>query len=161
MRRGFLLGKFMPPHLGHQYLCDVAIRRCDALTVLVCSLPGDPIAGALRLAWMREMVPAARVLHLDEEVPQAPADHPDFWPIWRGIVRRFHPEPVDVVFASEVYGHRLAGELGAVFEPVDIARWVVPVSATAIRADPAGHARFLPLPVRAGWAAIGGAPGDE
>jgi NadR type nicotinamide-nucleotide adenylyltransferase len=148
MRRGFLLGKFMPPHLGHQHLCEVALSRCDHLTVLVCSLPDDPIPGRFRYHWMREIVPAARVLHLTDVVPQAPSEHPDFWPIWRAIVRRVHPEPVDVVFASEVYGHRLAAEVGAVFEPVDIARVVVPVSATMIRADPIAMASFLPRVVR-------------
>lgn len=155
MRRGFLLGKFMPPHLGHMHLCRTGLARCDALTVLVCSLPGDPIPGHLRFGWMRDLLPEARVLHLTEVVPQAPEEHADFWPIWRGIVKRFHPEPIDVVFASETYGHRLAAEVGAVFEPVDIARRAVPISATMIRADPFAHVAFLPEVVRAHLLATG------
>lgn len=148
MTRGFLLGKFLPPHGGHVFLCDFARNHCDELTILVCTLEGDPIPGDLRYRWMCEMFPGCRVLHLDEDVPQEPADHPDFWNIWRGIVKRFHPEPVDFVFASESYGHRLAQEAGARFVPVDIPREAVPISGEAIRRDPFANWRFIPPPVR-------------
>lgn len=148
MTRGFVLGKFLPPHYGHVFLCDFARRYCGELTILVCTLDGDPISGDLRYGWMREMFPGCRVLHLTEDVPQDPADHPDFWEIWRGIVKRFHPEPVDFVFASEDYGHRLAQEAGARFVPVDIPREAVPVSGEAIRRDPFANWRFIPPPVR-------------
>jgi HTH-type transcriptional regulator, transcriptional repressor of NAD biosynthesis genes len=151
--RGFLLGKFMPPHNGHVFLCDFASRYADALTILVCSLPDDPIPGALRFDWMRELAPSCRVLHLDEAgVPQQPDDDPRFWEVWRGLVRRFHPEPVDFVFASESYGRRLAAEVGARFVPVDPVRLAVPVSATQVRRDPFAVWDHLPPPVRAHYA---------
>ena len=148
MTRGFLLGKFLPPHEGHRFLCDFARAYCDELTILVCTLDREPIPGDLRYGWMREMFPDCRVLHLAEDVPQEPAEHTDFWEIWRGIVRRFHPEPVDFVFASEDYGHRLAAEVGARFVPVDIPREAVPVSGEAIRRDPFANWRYVPPPVR-------------
>jgi HTH-type transcriptional regulator, transcriptional repressor of NAD biosynthesis genes len=148
MTRGFLLGKFMPPHNGHVLLCETAAALVDELTILVCWLPDDPIPGPLRLQWMRELFPRARVIGHDAVVPQAPEEHPDFWPIWRGIVQAAHPEPIDLVFASEGYGQRLAAEVGARFHPVDPGREAVPVSASAIRADPWGEWRHLPVPVR-------------
>ena len=83
MTRGFLLGKFMPPHAGHVFLCRTAAQLCDRLTVLVCSLPGDPIPGEKRFEWMRELLPGVTVVHHDRPVPQEPQDHPDFWDIWR------------------------------------------------------------------------------
>lgn len=127
--RGFVLGKFMPPHAGHEYLCAFASAYVDQLTILVCSLPDDPVPGHLRHAWMQEMFPAARVLHCAEILPQAPEDAPaDFWPVWQDVVRRYHPEPLDIVFASEPYGHRLAAETGARFVPVDSGRTTFPVS---------------------------------
>ena len=148
-KRGFVLGKFMPPHIGHVYLCDFGKAYVDELTILVCSLPDDPIPGALRHKWMQELFPAARVVHCEEIVPQAPEDDPvNFWPIWREIVKRYHPEPLDIVFASERYGLRLAAEVGARFVPVDEARTAFPVSATAIRKNPYENWRFLPGPVR-------------
>ena len=83
---GLILGKFLPPHAGHLYLADFARNFAERLTILVCSLPGDPIPGELRYAWMRELFPAARVIHIDRELPQEPGEHPRFWDIWRDVV---------------------------------------------------------------------------
>jgi NadR type nicotinamide-nucleotide adenylyltransferase len=149
MRRGFLLGKFMPPQAGHAFLCDFAADYCDTLTVLVCTQPGEPIDGDLRYRWMREICPKARVCHFADTVPQEPSEHPNFWEIWRAIVKRFHPEQIDFVFASEAYGMRLATEVGATFVPVDIQRQAVPISATRVRDNPYAVWGFLAPPVRA------------
>ena len=146
--RGFLLGKFLPPHAGHVFLGQFARHHCDELTILVCSLPREPIPGALRYAWMRELFPTCRVLHHDADVPQEPSEHADFWPIWRRIVTAAHPEPIDFVYASEPYGARLAAEVGARFVPVDLRREALPVSGTLIRREPFRHWRFIPAPVR-------------
>jgi HTH-type transcriptional repressor of NAD biosynthesis genes len=151
MTRGFLLGKFMPPHAGHVHLCETGRRLVDQLTILVCWLPDDPVPGPLRLAWMRELFPACRVIGHDAIVPQQPGDHPDFWPIWRNIVKAAHPEPIDRLFAGEDYGARLAEELGAAFVPVG-PRVHPALSGTAVRADPWGHWRDLPAPVRSHYA---------
>ncbi|HVQ08679.1 MAG TPA: AAA family ATPase [Allosphingosinicella sp.] len=156
--RGFLLGKFMPPHAGHMLLCESARAMVDELTILVCSLPGDPIAGALRLAWMRELLPDCRVIHHDAPVPQGPWDDPDFWPLWRDIVRAAHPEPIDLLFAGQAYGLRLAAEVDAVFVPIGARVMgqdpdgIGGLSAGAVRADPWAHWRLLPAPVRAHYA---------
>ncbi len=146
--RGMVLGKFMPPHAGHVHLVDFARAYVDDLTVVVGTLAREPIPGALRFGWMRELFPDARVVHLTDENPQEPHEHPRFWEIWRESLLRVLPAPPDVVFASEPYGERLAAELGAEWVPVDVAREVVPVSATAIRQDPWTHWRFLPGCVR-------------
>ncbi|HST37248.1 MAG TPA: AAA family ATPase [Allosphingosinicella sp.] len=147
MKRGFVLGKFMPPHAGHVALCETARQLVDELTILVCWLPDDPVPGPKRLAWMTEMFPACRVIGHDAVVPQGPADDPDFWPIWRGIVQAAHPEPVDIVFAGQDYGQRLAAEVGAEFILVG-PRLFPELSATAVRADPWRHWGALPGPVR-------------
>jgi len=147
MTHGFLLGKFMPPHAGHVHLCETARRLVDRLTILVCWLPEDPIPGPLRLAWMREMFPDCRVIGHDAIVPQQPADHPDFWPIWREIVQAAHPEPIDLLFAGEDYGARLAAEVGARFVLVG-PRLHPGLSGSAVRADPWAHWHRLPGPVR-------------
>lgn len=148
MTRGFLLGKFMPPHNGHVMLAETAAALCDTLTILVCWLPDDPIPGPLRLHWMRELFPRARVIGHDAVVPQTPEDHPDFWSIWQRIVTSAHPEPIDVVFASESYGAVLAERVGARFHPIDPAREGVAVSGSAVRADPWREWRHVPAPVR-------------
>lgn len=147
--RGMVLGKFLPPHLGHLHLVEFARGFVDELTVVVGTLAREPIPGELRHRWMQELVPGARVVHLAEELPQDPSEHPQFWDLWRAsLLRVFGGERPDFVFASESYGRRLAQELGARFVPVDLARAAVPVSGTAIRADPRAHWDRIPRCVR-------------
>ncbi len=145
---GFLLGKFLPPHRGHQYLIEFARAYVDRLTVLVCSIARESIPGDLRYRWMCESFPGIAFVHHTDEIPQAPEEHPQFWDIWRTSIRRHVPGPIDYVFASEGYGWRLAEELGARFVPVDIARRNVPVSGRAIRDDPMTHWEALLPAVR-------------
>ncbi len=148
MRRGFLLGKFMPPHKGHVYMCEFAQQYCDELTILVSTQPSEPMDGYLRAAWMKALFPKARIVHLHEQVPQDPSERADFWDVWRAICRKAHPEKIDYVFASEEYGRRLARELDAAFVPVDIGRAAVPVSATKIRENPGAFWDYIPAVVR-------------
>jgi HTH-type transcriptional regulator, transcriptional repressor of NAD biosynthesis genes len=147
---GLILGKFMPPHLGHRYLVDFGRHYVRHLTVLVCTRRCEPIDGALRWRWMREMFPQAdtRLVHLTDDLPQTPDEHPDFWSIWRDAIVRHVPTGPDYVFACEAYGFRLAEELGARYIPVDAQRSLVPVSATAICRDPMAHWDYLPDCVR-------------
>src|SRR5690606_33017292 len=107
---GLVLGKFLPPHRGHQFLIDFARRYAERLTVLVCTLERDPIPGHLRFEWVRRMCPdeSIRVVHVTDDVPQTPEEHPDFWSIWRDLIQRYAPGRLDYFFASEDYGHRTA-----------------------------------------------------
>jgi HTH-type transcriptional repressor of NAD biosynthesis genes len=145
---GLVLGKFHPPTLGHAYLVDFARQYVDRLTVVVATLGREEIPGTLRVAWMREMFPGVHVVHLTEENPQCPEEHPDFWDIWRASLRGVVPEGPDFVFASEDYGFRLAEELGARYVPVDHPRALRPVSGTAVRTDPMRYWDFIPSAVR-------------
>lgn len=147
MRRGLVLGKFLPYHAGHAHLIATARAAVDELTVLVCSIAREPIPGALRYRWVRDSHPDCRVVHVAEEVPQAPDDDPAFWPIWTELIAR-HAGEVDVVFTSEPYGDELAYRLGARHVAVDPGRCAFPVSGSAIRADPLAHWRFVPREVR-------------
>jgi len=155
MKRGFLIGRFMPPHAGHLSLIRAAQALVDALTVLVCHLPDDPIPGETRLAWMRALAPAARVIGHGAVVPQAPEDSPEFWPIWRKIIAAAHPEPIDYVFAGEACGAELARQVGGLFVPLGgrvlglAEDPVAGLSARAVRADPGAHWAYLPQVVRA------------
>jgi HTH-type transcriptional regulator, transcriptional repressor of NAD biosynthesis genes len=144
---GLVLGKFFPYHAGHAHLIRTARAQVDALTVLVCSIAREPIAGGHRYQWVRSAHPDCRVVHVTEEVPQAPEDDPAFWPVWTDLIQRYAGD-VDVVFTSENYGDELAARLGARHICVDAARRAVPVSGTAIRDDPMGEWRHIPEIVR-------------
>jgi HTH-type transcriptional repressor of NAD biosynthesis genes len=148
-RQGLVLGKFLPPHAGHVHLVETARSASSELTVLVCSLEREPIPGALRHAWMCELFPSVRVVHVDEELPQEPADDPEFWPRWISAIRRHVPMGPDLVFTSEDYGDELARRLGARHVLVDRERRRFPISGTLVRADPLAAWTHLPAPVRA------------
>lgn len=151
--RGLVLGKFLPPHAGHVYLAQSAAAGVDELVVLVCSLASEPIPGGLRHAWMSELAPrGARVIHVTDENPSFPEEHPAFWEIWTATVRRACPEPIDVVFTSEAYGDELARRLVARHIAVDPERRAFPISGTSLRADPMAHWAFLPECVRPWYA---------
>jgi HTH-type transcriptional regulator, transcriptional repressor of NAD biosynthesis genes len=145
---GMILGKFMPPHRGHQHLIDFARERVGQLTILVCSLEREPMPGRLRYEWLKELCPDVRIIHVTDENPQEPHEHLRFWEIWTETVRRHMPAGPEVVFTSEAYGDELARRLGARHIIVDPARQRVPVSATAIRRDPFANWQFIPECVR-------------
>ncbi len=148
IERGMILGKFMPPTQGHRYLAEFAWRCCKRLSVLVCSKPGQPIPGACRFAWMRAMLPDCDVVHVPDDLPDAPEEHPRFWDLWMPVIRRAVPDPIGLVVTSETYGPELARRIGAKHLVADRNRQGVPISATAMRADPYTHWAHLPDVVR-------------
>lgn len=154
MRRGFVLGKFMPPHAGHVTLIQSARALVDELTILLCSLPDDPIPGETRLEWMRSLFPGCRLVWHSQPAPQQPSDDPAFWEIWKRIVSGHHPEPIDYVFAGEAYGAELAQNVGSTFVPLGgrvlnaDGNGIGGLTASAIRAEPWSYWDFLPPPVR-------------
>lgn len=147
-RHGMVLGKFYPPHCGHVYLCDFARRYVERLHIVVGTLQSESIDGGLRYRWMRQLFPDDNVLHLAEELPQEPAEHPDFWGIWERALKGILPGPIDYIFASEAYGQKLAEVLDSEYIPVDPTRAVFPVSGTAVRKAPYGHWDLIPDVVR-------------
>ena len=154
MTRGFVLGKFMPPHAGHLTLIQSASALVDQMTVLLCALPGDEIDGETRRGWLQSLFPAANIILFTEGAPQQPCDDPDFWRIWSGIVARVHPEPIDYVFAGESYGAELAQHVGGQFVPLGgrilsaDQSGIGGISGTAVRERPWAYWDFLPPPAR-------------
>lgn len=145
---GLVLGKFLPPHAGHLHLLAEARSRVDRLAVVVGTIPREPIPGALRVEWMRELCPRDDVYHLPDDLPQEPREHPQFWELWTAALRRILPAAPDVVFTSESYGDELARRLGARHVSIDPKRAAFPVSGTAVRRDPLANWKFIPPCVR-------------
>ena len=144
MSVGFVIGKFMPPHRGHQQLIAFAQRWVKRLYVVVESVDSEPIPCTLRYQWMTQLFPQCTVLLLTEHQPQSSAETPRFWSIWQQTLLNILPEPIDIVFASEEYGAPLAEILDAQFVPVDIARQSIAISATQIRQRPQQHWSKIP-----------------
>ncbi|MEU5785492.1 AAA family ATPase [Micromonospora lupini] len=147
-----VVGKFYPPHAGHHALIAAAAARCATVTVVVAPSRRESIPLDLRLDWLREVhadTPWVRFVGRYDDHPVDYAD-PAIWDAHCVVFREaVGPGPVDVVFSSEAYGAELARRFDAVPVAVDPDRRTVPVSGTAVRADPAGSWRFLSPPVRA------------
>lgn len=151
-----VLGRFLPPHAGHQYVVDVARQLAPTVTVLARTTPSDAIAARVRLPWLHELF-GARTAELTGRAPDAPASTPAFWQTWRDRVgaalAQLPSAPrVDLLVSSDREAWRLAELLGAGHVLVDPDRTVVPISATAIRRNPLAFWGFLPPPVRAHYA---------
>lgn len=148
---GLVFGKFMPPTNGHLYFINFARQSCRKLTILVCSLPTEPIPGEVRFKWMKELFPDANVVHHYIDIAQEPKSPEDnaFFHTWRDSIRKHCPgEKFDVLFASEDYGYRMAQELETKFIPVDVKRDLVQISGTEMRKDPLRHWEHLHPVVR-------------
>jgi len=147
-----VVGKFYPPHAGHHALIAAAAARCAEVTVVVAPSRRESIPLAVRLDWLREAhadTPWVRFVGRYDDHPVDYAD-PAVWDAHCAVFRAaVGPGPVDAVFSSEAYGEELARRFDAVPVSVDPDRRTVPVSGTAVRADPAAHWRWLSPPVRA------------
>ena len=169
-RRGLVVGKFSPLHLGHELLIREALAQCEQLYLLSYSLPELPGCEAPRRErWLQARfadVPALVVTPASIQawrgegkvLPDLPHNEaPDHQQ------RQFVAElcqvvlgtTVDAVFTSESYGDGFAAHLAACFgHPVqhvcvDQARSAVPTSGTRLREDPHGLKGFLAPPVYA------------
>lgn len=156
---GLVVGKFYPPHRGHQYLIDRAAASCARVTVLVMAAGSETLALADRVAWLQASyagLPAVAVAGVRCDVPVDFADEA-IWAaqvaVMRAALEGNGRPPVDVVVSSEPYGAELAARFGARHVCVDPGRTAVPASASQIRADLAGCWNDLLAPARAGLAA--------
>lgn len=151
VKNGLVFGKFMPPTNGHLYLIDFAKASCENLTIMVLSLPDEPIAGDLRYRWIKELYPDCNVIHhtaLMPQEPESPHDIP-FYHAWRDTIFKHAPDiAFDALFASETYGYQVSWALGCKFIPVNTARDRVEISGTALRQDPWKYWDYLHPVVR-------------
>lgn len=161
---GLIVGKFFPPHAGHEYLIRTALELCGRVSVLVLAASSEPLPMEWRARRLRECFPGCEELRVVAALDDVPVDYDDE-AIWRAhvdVMRRAltgdaaaHDEPelpVDVVFSSEEYGDTLARWFGARHVCLDRGRALYPISATAVRRDLIGCWTSLPEPVRAGLA---------
>lgn len=153
-RHGMVVGKFYPPHAGHHHLIATAAASCDRVTVVVAPSSVESIPLDLRLRWLREVHAATPWVGFAGVVDDHPVDYADplAWDAHCAVFRAALDAPVDAVFSSEAYGDELARRFGAGHVCVDPARGAVPVSGTAVRADPVAYWRHLAPPVRAWFA---------
>jgi NadR type nicotinamide-nucleotide adenylyltransferase len=144
--RGIVIGKFYPPHLGHNYLIDTALTNCDEVDVLVVDNPGYHIPAEKRREWLQVRHPKAHV----RIIPDIYDD--DNSVAWAAHTMQFLGYAPDVVFSSEAYGKPWAQCMGAKSVTVDMAREAVPISGTEVRRDILKAWQYLSEETKAGLA---------
>lgn len=156
---GLVVGKFYPPHRGHQYLIEQAAAVCARVTVLVMAAGSETVALGDRVAWLQASCagfPAVMVTGICCDVPvdfRSDAIWTAQVAVMRAALEGNGRPPVDAVVSSEPYGDELAARLGAKHVSVDPGRVNLPVSASQIRADLARYWDDLLAPARVGLAA--------
>ena len=146
MKRGLVIGKFMPIHNGHIALINFAAAQCDELIVSMSFTPNDPIDAELRFNWIKEIFkthtnikPAIIADDFDDEtLPLNERTN-----IWANRMREVYPK-IDILFSSELYGAPFAINLHAEHILFDEPRKFTPVSATLIRNNPFQYWDFIP-----------------
>lgn len=128
-----IVGKFAPPHKGHQLLIETALKNSSNLTILVYSNPDfEPLMPShRRAAWLQHLYPQAKVFVLENPPPN---DADDF--TQREFVKQWLAErglQIELVYTSESYGEGFANHIGAKHVLVDLTRAQVTVSGTKAR----------------------------
>jgi HTH-type transcriptional regulator, transcriptional repressor of NAD biosynthesis genes len=143
MTRGLVIGKFYPPHRGHKFLIETALRSVDHLDVLICVLASQAISGELRQRWLQEIHPGANVIQVED------IGEDDNSEVWAAYTKRILGRAPDVVFTSEGYGDAYARFLGCRHVLVDRDRRHVSICASKIRSNPLEYWDFMEPCVRA------------
>jgi len=150
VKRGLVIGKFMPLHFGHIALIRFAASQCDELIVSMTYKPSDPINGELRFFWIQEYFkhdPKIKLSISLDDFDQEPLPLEERMNLWAEFIRRKFP-PIDSIFSSEEYGDLFAKELGVKHISFDLKRKLTPVSASKIRHEPFQYWPFIPNVVR-------------
>jgi HTH-type transcriptional regulator, transcriptional repressor of NAD biosynthesis genes len=150
MKRGLVIGKFMPVHEGHVALIHFALAHCDELIVSMSYTEADPISGALRISWLRELFrndPRIRIESVVDDFGDPALAWTDRTRVWAKFLRGRYGK-IDVIVSSEVYGPFLATQLAATSVLFDPERLKYPVSASDIRQHPFRNWSFIPAIVR-------------
>jgi HTH-type transcriptional repressor of NAD biosynthesis genes len=149
-KNALVLGKFTPPHLGHFFLINEAIRLSDNVNIMICWNGSQTIPPVWRYQTIKETYgsnPKVKI-HLvdDSELPQSDSEcetKEQFYSYWVPFVNN-KVKDLDVVFTSEDYGDDFANFLGIKHHLVDKERLKFPVSGTNIRNNPTKYWEFIP-----------------
>ena len=150
MKRGLVIGKFLPLHLGHIALIQFAASQCEELIVSMSFTPNDPIDPVLRFSWITETFkdqPGIKPEIVPDDFDDESLPMAERTKIWSAFIRKRFPI-IDLVFSSEEYGESFGQALGVPHIAFDIPRRRFPVSAKVIRERPFLHWAHIPDVVR-------------
>ena len=153
MTKGFVFGKFLPFHKGHEAMINFALTKCDFLTVLVCCSDKESIPNTLRKSWIEKSFEKQKNIeirafnYLEDEFPNTSVSSKEVSEIWADIFKKQFPD-YSLLITSEEYGYYVAGFMNIKHISFDIPKNLFPVSATAFRNDVFANWKFLPDSVK-------------
>ena len=142
--RGLTLGKYAPLHSGHQLVIETALEEMAEVIVLIYDAPETtPIPLQVRSGWLRSLYPSVEVM----EVRDGPTDvgyTPELMTSHEQcILNVLQGARISHFYSSEPYGDHVSRALGAANRSIDNLRCTIPVSATAVRANPFANRHYL------------------
>ena len=150
VKKGLIIGKFMPIHNGHIAMINFALSQCDDVTVSMSFTEHDPINADKSAAWIREIFwdnTKIRIQVVKDDFDNEKLSWDQRIKIWAAFVKLNYPY-TNVVISSESYGPLLADALAIHHLSFDSSRTKVPVSATQIREKPFQYWDYIPKEVK-------------
>jgi HTH-type transcriptional repressor of NAD biosynthesis genes len=151
--KGFVFGKFLPFHKGHEAMIRFARQYCNSLTVLVCCSNREDIPSDIRVGWIEETIVDDLAIEViafnydENQLPNTSVTSENASLKWAVAFRQLLPSH-GMVVTSEPYGNIVAAHMGIRHIPFDLSRSIVPISATSIRTDLFGNWQYLPQAVK-------------
>jgi HTH-type transcriptional repressor of NAD biosynthesis genes len=94
MKRGLVIGKFMPLHYGHISLIEFAAAHCDELIVSMSYNAFDVISDELRFSWIIETFkdqPNIKVFSIVDDFDREDLSLNERTKIWADRMRQVYP----------------------------------------------------------------------
>lgn len=148
MKKGFVLGKFLPLHQGHIALINFARNNCDFLYIIVCSTNAEPVEGVVRKQWLYNELGSCESLSLisfpyDETIlPNTSESSRDVSQKWAAALKPVVSD-AEIVFTSESYGDYLAEYMDIKHVFFDKNRILFPISGSQITKAPFKYWSFI------------------
>ena len=150
MKRGLVIGKFMPIHNGHIALINFAASQCDELIVSMSYTDEDVVPASLRFSWIQQIFKQSSSIKpamIRDDFDEVHLPLNERTAKWAKVINQVYSR-IDVVISSEGYGEPFALSLGAVHILFDRERKKFPVSASLVREQPFRYWDFIPSQVR-------------
>ena len=153
MKRGLVLGKFMPLHNGHIEMINFAKTKCDKVVILLCAEASEPIDAMTRVKFINDVFGQDDNIEINymsysafQLSPSSDYEETETKK-WADRIASYNFN-LDVIISSEEYGKHLARFMEIDYIDYDIDRQKIPISATEIRKNPYKNWDKIPDTVR-------------
>jgi HTH-type transcriptional regulator, transcriptional repressor of NAD biosynthesis genes len=142
--RSLVIGKFIPPHVGHIRLMKRAIDIAHDHLIVVCQHSSDKIPADLRKTWIETIIPGVNVVVFNgEHLPQSDEADINISKRWAEAIKDKYGI-FDVIVTSEKYGDTYAKAAGIEHYMWDYLRKVYPVRGSDIMKSPVLNWSYIP-----------------